>query len=107
MTRTESAVWIGLVGVIPTVGNTCLDGARGAYVYATAWVAEESQFCSAVAAALTNFLVTPFEFEGVEPFTKRFDGLQPPNELRLMGARTLRKRDVNFSKFYLYDEVDA
>jgi hypothetical protein len=107
MTSDAPSVWIGLIGVAPMEGNTCLDGARGAYVQATAWAASKPQFCKAVTSALATLAFHPFDFDDVQPFETRFENADPWEEYVLMFEKTRDEQQVMFSEFFVYDEVDA
>jgi hypothetical protein len=99
-------IWIGLVGVTPLAGNTCLEGAKGAYVNAIAQADTVEQYKEAVTASLEDLALCPFEFEDMEPFTARAAREQLEEHLLALAEEARQSAAVQFGNFHTYSEAD-
>jgi hypothetical protein len=96
-------VWIGLVDVSPAEGSQTLSsGALGAYVNALAFVCNRYEYERNVREALSELLLTPGEFEDVEPLEQRLGKFTISTELHELAEKVAETGEVKFGSFYNY-----
>jgi hypothetical protein len=100
-------VWIGLVGVGPLPGNTCLGDAKGAYLNALALVSTSEEYRDAVTDWLRQLALFPFEFDDIERFDDRLAREELGDELCALAAKTRRSGRVTFDRFQRFRNLDG
>lgn len=87
--------------------NTCLAGAKGAYVNAVALVSTSEHYREVVTAALRELALFPFEFEDVERFCDRSERMQLDESISSLAEDTRRTGRVTFDKFHCFEALDS
>jgi hypothetical protein len=101
-------VWIGLVGVTPQRGakRVLSAAAKGAFVNALAYAADEAEYKTAVEQALAGLGLAAHEFEDVETLSERTSKWEVDDELRLLADEVATTGDVRFGTFHNYTGVE-
>lgn len=107
-TAMKKRVWVGLVGVTPQPGATKVlsAAAKGAFVNALAYAADEAEYKTAVEQALGGLGLTPYEFEDVETFSERISKWEVDEALRDLADEVVATGDVRFGTFHNYTGVE-
>lgn len=105
--RQQRKVWVGLVGVMPKPGNSCLEGAKGAYTNAVAIASNADEFKRLVKYALRQMNLFPFEFEDLEPIEARASRVFLKKEIRALAYRASASGQVCFDKFHRFKRLDG
>ena len=100
-------VWIGLVGVGPLPGNSCLNGARGAYLNALALVSSPVEYREVVSDWLRELALFPFEFEEIERFDDRLARVELDSDLCALAQKTRRSGRVTYDRFQCFMNLDG
>jgi len=101
-------VWISLVGVTPQPGakRVLSAAAKGAFVNALAYAADEAEYKRAVEQALGGLGLAAHEFEDVEMFSERTSKWEVDDELRALADEVGATGDVRFGTFHNYTGVE-
>jgi hypothetical protein len=101
-------VWIGLVGVTPRLGSkTALnEAAKGAFVNALAYAADDAEYRVAVEQALGDLGLTAYEFEDVEAFSERTSKWEVDEGLQCLADEVNATGAVRFGTFHNYSGVE-
>jgi hypothetical protein len=101
-------VWIGLVGVMPRsdTEKVLSDAAKGAFVNALAYAADEAEYKNAVERALGELGLTAYEFEDVETFSARTSKWEVDEGLRVLADDVSATGGVRFGTFHTYSSVE-
>ena len=100
-------VWIGLVGVLPLKEDTCIAGAKGAYVNTLALVGTATEYRRVVATALEDMALFAFEFEDVERLSERMLRRSLPAKIVERADDARRSGEVTFAEFHTFGAWDA
>lgn len=102
----SETVWIGLVGVVPQPGSRALNDAKGAYATVVALVQDRDAFEVAVAKALSDLKLAPFEFEDVEPISQRASNWVIDDKLLELASEVEATGGVRFGTFHNFMKTD-
>ena len=104
----KKRVWIGLVGVTPQLGakKVLSAAAKGAFVNALAYAADEAEYKSAVERALGGLGLTACDFEDVETFSERTSKWEVDEVLRDLADEVGATGAVRFGTFHNYTDVE-
>src|SRR5687768_12618676 len=101
-------VWIGLVGATALEGNVCLQGAKGAYVIALAFVSTVEEYYQHVTDALKEeFQLFAFEFDDIERFGERSARMVLDDRLCALAEETRQSGEVRFHEFHTFANLDG
>jgi hypothetical protein len=105
--RNRRETWIGLVGVMPSLGASSFDGMKGAYVNAVTPASSAAEFRSAVESALRPMGLFPFEFEELEPLEARACRVKLSEEIQRLAIEANASGQVCFDTFHRFSHLDS
>ncbi len=101
--RIDKSVWVGLLHVRPSDGNTSLNGAMGAYVQTLAMASDANDYTEKVVTFSETCDFRIIEIMDVEPLTELRNRSNADADLIALGDSMSHGAAVTFYVFNTYD----